>query len=70
MTEYWNEEKEADFQRRKAGHFAQKAEDDRITEWEARMGLRPKCPKCGSGRYVEATKAEECDACGYSQGYW
>lgn len=28
------------------------------------------CPQCGSHNYVSATKAEECYACGYSQGYW
>ena len=61
----WTNEDEAEFQRRKDEYFAEQAREDE--ERKAYGG--PKCPMCGSHLYVEATWAEECSSCGYSQGY-
>ena len=35
-----------------------------------RLGISPACPKCGSHRFVDATKVEECLDCGYGHSYW
>jgi hypothetical protein len=65
----WTEENEAEFQRKKAEWFAEQAREDEEHRKRVERGLAPKCPHCGSHRYVEGTWAEECSSCGYSQGY-
>jgi hypothetical protein len=64
------DEDEKAFLARRRDHFAQEAEADREREQAAKLGLSPKCPQCGSHRYIKGTKAEECQDCGQSQSYW
>lgn len=66
----WTDEDEQDFHRKRAIALAAEAEKDAEKARECRLGISPACPKCGSHRYVDATKVEECSDCGYSQSYW
>lgn len=43
---------------------AMKEEEER---WD-RNG--PKCPACGSHKYIQATYVEECRSCGHGVSYW
>ena len=65
----WTDEDEANFQREKAAWFEKEAKEDEDHRKLVEMGFAPKCPQCGSHRYIEATWSEQCDDCGYSQGY-
>lgn len=56
-------------QRRKEILKEQQLEDEQ-KKADVKAGRLPSCPMCGSHRYVEATKSEECKDCGHSQGYW
>lgn len=66
----WNEEKEREFQKRKREWFAQEAREDEEKQKRAELGLSPKCPNCGSHRYLEGIKHESCSDCGLSESYW
>jgi uncharacterized OB-fold protein len=63
----WTDEDEKRFLAKRREHFA-KEEDEKVAR---RKDLtRAKCPECGSRNYIEATKSEICDDCGYEQSYW
>lgn len=65
----WTEADEAEFQRSKQAWFAEQDRQDEELRIAASRGLSPKCPQCGSHRYVEATRGEFCEDCGAYQGY-
>lgn len=65
----WTDQDEAVFQKRRAEHFAQVQQEDRQKAEMVRMGLREKCPNCGSHRFSQGVYHEACDDCGLSNGY-
>lgn len=62
----WTDEDERKFQERKANYLAQEEAASRERHTDP---TRTKCPRCGSGDYIETARVEECNHCGYSQSY-
>jgi hypothetical protein len=59
-----------DFERRQMEHFQELQREDEQRKEMANLGRAPRCPHCGSHRYIEATKSESCEDRGASQSYW
>ena len=45
-------------------------QDEKERQMRRNASSGPKCPECGSRNYIETTKVEVCDDCGYEQSYW
>lgn len=65
-----DEQREEDFRSRMRQQADIDKDRDDARARDCRLGVSPACPKCGSHRFVDATKVEACEDCGYSQSYW
>jgi DNA polymerase-3 subunit gamma/tau len=63
------DEDEREHMRRLREEWDRQVREDEARRLLVERGEAAGCPVCGSHRYVEAVRAEVCEACGYSQLY-